>query len=335
MKPPYSGPRSSKPSDRASRSDDLPAEDAAIKRPWRKEPFADRDDRSDRDRGERGGDRGDRSAGNRNAGKGPPWRRFSGQRPRPSASNRLDEDGVIRLYGLHPVEAALRNPARIVTKLTATDNAARKLEAAISARGLTPIAATPRDLDRQLGADTVHQGIVIEVEPLPEPELADLARDAIDNGRPLVVLDQVTDPHNVGAVLRSAAVFGASGLVMTRRHSAPLGGTLAKSASGALELVPIALVQNLARAIAELKDLGLRVLALDGDGPTLLEDERLNQGVALVLGAEGKGLRQSTREGSDAIVAIASGGALDSLNVSNAAAIGLHLAAMQRRRSPS
>jgi 23S rRNA (guanosine2251-2'-O)-methyltransferase len=257
-----------------------------------------------------------------------------GWRPRPQQKASLDlNDGIIRLYGLHAVEAALANPDRKVNRIVATDNAARKLEAAIAARGLTPEPSTPRELDRLLGSDTVHQGIMIEVDELPEPELAQLADAALKSGHPLLVLDQVTDPHNVGAIMRSAAVFGAAGLVMTRRHSAPLNGTLAKSASGALELVPVALVQNLARALAELKEIGLPIIALDGDGETLLEDEPVDGGIALVLGAEGKGLRQSTREGSDRVVRIATGSALDSLNVSNAAAIGLHLCAMRRRQT--
>jgi 23S rRNA (guanosine2251-2'-O)-methyltransferase len=262
------------------------------------------------------------------------WRPEGGRPARPRAprpATAAADDGVLRLYGLHPVEAALANPARTIARVQATDNAARKLAAALAARGLAPEPTTPRDLDRLLGADTVHQGIVVEVAPLPEPELDDLARAALTQGRPLIVLDQVTDPHNVGAVLRSAAVFGASGLVMTRRHSPPLTGTLAKSASGALELVPIALVQNLARALATLKEAGLAVVALDGDGDGLLEDAPLAGGVALVLGAEGRGLRQSTREAADRVVRIATGGSLHSLNVSNAAAVALHLAGLRRR----
>ncbi len=237
-------------------------------------------------------------------------------------------DGPVLLYGIHAVEAALRNPARRVRKLLLTENAERRLGDAIQARGVEAQRVIPRDLDRQLGPDTVHQGALLETAPLPEASLEDLL-ERTDAG-PIIVLDQVTDPHNVGAVLRSAAAFGAAGLVMTRRHSPPLSGALAKSASGALDLVPIALVQNLARALAELGELGCTRLGLDGTGPSLIEDEGMQGPLAIVLGAEGKGLRQLTRESCDRICRIATPGPLASLNVSNAAAVVLHLAGMRR-----
>jgi 23S rRNA (guanosine2251-2'-O)-methyltransferase len=191
----------------------------------------------------------------------------------------------------------------------------------------------PKDLDRRLGPDTVHQGALIEVEPLPEPRLEDLAE--VGAGRPIVVLDQVTDPHNVGAVLRSAAVFGAAGLVMTRRHSPPLSGALAKSASGALEHVPVALVQNLARSLLELKELRVAVVGLDSSATDQLEALVFPAHIALVLGAEGKGLRQLTRDTCDLSCRIVTDGPLSSVNVSNAAAIALHLAAIERLRPAS
>ncbi len=236
--------------------------------------------------------------------------------------------GAVLIFGIHAVEAALANPRRSIRKLYLTDNAERRLNAALSTRQLAHERVLPRDLDRQLGPDTVHQGALIETEPLPEPTLAELAEHSA--GRPLIVLDQVTDPHNVGAILRSAAVFGAAGLVMTRRHSPPLDGALAKSASGALEHVAVALVQNLARTLAELKELDVTVIGLDGDAPDRLEETAWPQRAALVLGAEGKGLRQLTRESCDRLCRIATDGPLASLNVSNAAAIALHLGAMRR-----
>jgi 23S rRNA (guanosine2251-2'-O)-methyltransferase len=158
--------------------------------------------------------------------------------------------------------------------------------------------------------------------------LAELAAGA--GNRPLLVLDQITDPHNVGAILRSAAVFNAGGLVMTRRHSPPLDGALAKSASGALEQVPVALVQNLARAIADLKGLGVAAIGLDGGARERLEEMIWPARSALVLGAEGKGLRQLTREGCDRLARITADNPFASLNVSNAAAIALHWAAAHR-----
>ncbi len=234
---------------------------------------------------------------------------------------------TIRLYGVHAVEAALRNPARKILRLALTENAERRLGAALSERAPAIERTSPRELDRVLGSDAVHQGVLLETESLPEPELADIAaRDG-----PLIVLDQVTDPHNVGAVLRSAAVFGASGLVLHRRHGPPLDGALAKAASGALELIPIVLVQNLARALAELKAQDRAILGLDGEAETAIEDAPLTAPLALVLGAEGKGLRQLTRETCDSLCRIGHAGPLASLNVSNAAAVALHLVALRRR----
>ena len=239
----------------------------------------------------------------------------------------------MRLYGFHTVEAALANPERRINKLIVTENAARRLESAIAARAITPEIVEARELDRLLGADTVHQGLCLETELLEEPDLFLLAANSAAGNGPIVVLDQVTDPHNVGAILRSAAVFGATGLVMTRRHSPPLDGALAKSASGALELVPIALVQNLSRAMVELAKLQVLRIGLDGDADALIEDQPLSGAVALVLGAEGKGLRQLTRETCDHLSRIGAAGPLASLNVSNAAAVALHMAALQRRRA--
>jgi len=242
------------------------------------------------------------------------------------------EDGLVRLFGSHAVEAALRNPRRKTLRLLATENAERRLADVIAAKGVVIDRATPGDLDHLLGADTVHQGLLLEADPLPEPSLDELVRAAEQTG-PLVLLDHVTDPHNAGAVLRSAAAFGAAGVVMTRRHSPPLNGVLAKAASGALDLIPVLPVQNLARTMLDLKGLGFRLIGLEGTASTALEDETFAGLTALVLGAEGKGLRELTRETCDRLVSITTAGSLASLNVSNAAAVALHWAALQRQRA--
>ncbi len=238
----------------------------------------------------------------------------------------------VRIFGLHAAEAALLNPGRIISSAVMTENAARKLAEPLRQRALDPEKAKPRGLDRRLGADTVHQGVLLECEPLPEPALEDLVAAAID-GRPLLLLDQVTDPHNVGAILRSGAVFGCGGLIMTRRHSPPLSGVVAKSASGGLEHVPVHLATNLARTLDALKSAGVLTIGLDGSAPTLLHEALPDKKpVAIVLGAEGKGLRQLTAETCDTLCRIETPGALASLNVSNAAAIALHLIALKLRR---
>jgi 23S rRNA (guanosine2251-2'-O)-methyltransferase len=237
-----------------------------------------------------------------------------------------DEETLI--FGLHAAEAVLANPARTIGKIYLTDNAERHLRQVLAKRQLQHQRVLPRDLDRRLGADAVHQGALVETQPLPEPELAQLAKGI---GRPVIVLDQVTDPHNVGAILRSAAVFGAAGLIMTRRHSPPLAGALAKAASGALEHVPVARVQNLARALFELKQQFCTVIGLDNDASATIEALAWPERTLLVFGAEGKGLRELTRQSCDQLCRIATDGPLASLNVSNAAAIALHVAAMHRR----
>ncbi|MCH9807665.1 MAG: RNA methyltransferase [Alphaproteobacteria bacterium] len=262
-----------------------------------------------------------------------PPHRGGNRRPNPRHSGPAPKEELseIRIFGLHPAQAALTNPARKILNAAMTANAARKLDAQLRDREIVPEPTTPRNLDRILGPDTVHQGILLECEPLEEPSIEDLII-AAGEGRPLMVLDQVTDPHNVGAILRSGAVFGCGGLIMTRRHSPPLSGVLAKSASGGLEHVPVHLATNLARAIGELKDAGVITLGLDGGAETEFHDAiPSDRPMAIVLGAEGKGLRQLTAEKCDQLCRIETTGALASLNVSNAAAIALHLAAMKRR----
>jgi 23S rRNA (guanosine2251-2'-O)-methyltransferase len=219
------------------------------------------------------------------------------------------------------VEAALANPSRTIFRLLATENAARRLETALKDRGVRPEDALPKQLDRLVGSDAVHQGVVLETEPLPTVELEDVPPEGI-----LLVLDQVTDPQNVGAVLRSAAAFGAAGVVMPERHTPPFTGALAKAASGALDIVPVILVGNLAQALARLGEAGFFRVGLAEEGAEPLEAAGLTLPLALVLGAEGKGLRQLTREHCDRLCRISTKGALASLNVSNAAAIALHWA---------
>jgi len=236
------------------------------------------------------------------------------------------ETDRVTLFGLHAVEAALSNPKREVVKLIATENAAQRLAPLIAKRRVTVEPASPRDLDRLLGPDSVHQGVALEAE-----QLAPAGLDEIDANGILVVLDQVTDPHNVGAVLRSAAAFGASGLVITERHSPPLSGALAKVASGALDLVPIVLVKNLAQALAELGERAVLRVGLAEEGADALEALPLTKPLALVLGAEGKGLRHLTREHCDVLARISTKSALASLNVSNAAAIALHWASLNAK----
>jgi 23S rRNA (guanosine2251-2'-O)-methyltransferase len=273
-----------------------------------------------------------RPGGKPGAGRGgprrPPW---SGPRPQAGGGAFDADDGIVRLFGSHAVEAALRNSERRLQRLLATENAERRLAEVIAGRGIAVERTSPGDLDRLLGADTVHQGLLLEADPLPEPDLETLVERARSVG-PLVLLDHVTDPHNVGAVLRSAAAFGAAGLVFTRRHSPPLNGVLAKAASGALDLVPVLPVQNLARTMLELKELGFRLIGLDGTSVAKLEDEPFEGPTALVLGAEGKGLRQLTAETCDRLVAIQTADVLASLNVSNAAAVTLHWALIKRQQ---
>jgi 23S rRNA (guanosine2251-2'-O)-methyltransferase len=230
------------------------------------------------------------------------------------------------LFGIHAVEAALANPRRQAIRILATENAAHRLGPLIGRRGLKPEPATPRDLDRLLGADAVHQGVALEAEPL-----SPIGLDEADPNGILLVLDHVTDPQNVGAALRSAAAFGASGVVMTERHSPPLHGALAKAASGALDIVPVILVKNLAQALAELGERNVLRVGLAEEAETALEQAALTLPLALVLGAEGRGLRQLTREHCDLVCRISTQSALASLNVSNAAAVALHWASLNAK----
>jgi 23S rRNA (guanosine2251-2'-O)-methyltransferase len=236
---------------------------------------------------------------------------------------------TVWLFGLHAVRDALANPAREKLRLVVTKNAFDKLEAAIAEAGIAPEIVDPRRFDVPIDEGSVHQGAAMEVRPLNWGKLEDLAISGA--GEPLLVLlDRVTDPHNVGAILRSAEVFGARAVIAPRHHSAPETGALAKTASGALERQPYLRVTNLAEAMEELKEAGYRLIGLDGDGTETLDaalDATGTRPVALVLGAEGPGLREKTRETCDVIARIPFAGGFGSLNVSNAAAVGLYAAA--------
>ncbi len=229
------------------------------------------------------------------------------------------------LFGLHAVRDALMNPAREKRSLMVTPNALAKLEEAIAFAGMTPEVVEPRNFRPPLDPGSVHQGAVLEVKPLDWGRLEDVC---IGDAAPRVILlDRVTDPHNVGAILRSAEVLGACAVIGTRHHSAPETGALAKTASGALERQPYLRVRNLADAIRSLQNMGYVVLGLDGEADQTIEAAvagRQDRPVALVLGAEGPGLRQKTRETVDALVRIDASGKFGSLNVSNAAAIALY-----------
>jgi 23S rRNA (guanosine2251-2'-O)-methyltransferase len=252
-----------------------------------------------------------------------PWRRKA---PRPARSEARDSGAKAILYGWHTVKAALENPARRVRRLYATPNAARRLAEDGVALAVEPELVRPDAIARRLGPDAVHNGLLAEADPLPSPELEELDPVGI-----VLVLDQITDPHNVGAVLRAAAAFAVNAVVTTARHSPEATGVLAKSASGALEYVPIVIVQNLARALAALRERGYFLVGLDSAGDIDLNEAPLRPPLALVFGAEGKGLRQLTRASCDRLARLDLPGRIKSLNVSNAAALALYVATERAR----
>jgi 23S rRNA (guanosine2251-2'-O)-methyltransferase len=264
-------------------------------------------DRNKRPRFQRGP--GKAQAKGRDAGRRPAWRD-------------REVDGPAILYGWHTVAAALNNPQRKIRKLLLTENAARRLADENIDTPVAPEIVRPNLIDQRLGPDAVHQGFLAEADPLESPELETLALQGI-----VLVLDQITDPHNVGAILRSAAAFAVKAIVTTARHSPEATGVLAKSASGALELVPLVTVQNLARALSELNELGFLTVGLDSEGSENLGAVELRQPLALVLGAEGKGLRQLTRQTCSVVARLDMPGEIKSLNVSNAAVLALYIGA--------
>ncbi len=234
------------------------------------------------------------------------------------------------LFGLHAVRDALLNPARVRRRLIVTQNAADRLADAIATAGMEPEIADARRFPAPLDPQSVHQGAALEALPLDWGTLEELCAPTAGAPAPLaVLLDRVTDPHNVGAILRSAEVFGARAVIAPRHHSAPETGALAKAASGALERQPYLRVRNLGDAMAELSELGYRLIGLDGEAPRELGEavaEAGGQPVGLVLGAEGAGLRERTRSSCSELARITPAGPFGSLNVSNAAAVALFAA---------
>jgi 23S rRNA (guanosine2251-2'-O)-methyltransferase len=234
------------------------------------------------------------------------------------------------LFGLHAVRDALTNPARVKRRLVVTRNAADRLADAIAAAGVAPELSDPRRFPAPIDPQSVHQGAALEVLPLDWGAPGEVCAPTAGDSAPLaILLDRVTDPHNVGAILRSAEVFGARAVIAPRHHSAPETGALAKAASGALERQPYLRVRNLAEAMGELAAMGYRLIGLDAAAGLDLAEAlagAAREPVGLVLGAEGAGLRERTRSSCATLARITPAGAFGSLNVSNAAAVALFAA---------
>ncbi len=249
----------------------------------------------------------------------------STQKKRPPArksTKRAPQEPDI-LYGRHTVMEAMKNPNRRICRFLASENAARHMAQILPATVIAPQVVPISVISGITGRTAVHQGVLLEAFRLPSPDLQSL----MERPGPIIVMDQITDPHNVGAILRSCAAFGAAGMVMTARHSPSVSSVLAKSASGALEHVPIAKVTNLSKCLKELKVNLINCIGLDSDAEDELETLVAGKSrIALVFGAEGKGLRQKTRETCTALARIDMPGAISSLNVSNAAALALYIA---------
>ncbi|MBL4895119.1 MAG: 23S rRNA (guanosine(2251)-2'-O)-methyltransferase RlmB [Emcibacter sp.] len=233
------------------------------------------------------------------------------------------------LFGKHPVLAALNNPKRAITRLLVTKRGADQYLAQFSeinqsVRPLNPEIILPDVLEKILPPDCLHQGIALQTYALPDVDLMDCCTIEGDGSHLLLILDQITDPHNVGAIMRSAAAFGARAIISTDRHAPPESGTLAKSASGALEVLPWIRVTNLSRTLDALAEMGYWRLGLDGSADLSIKQADFGKNIALVLGAEGKGLRKGTQTHCDALIKLPIRRTVESLNVSNAAAIALY-----------
>lgn len=233
----------------------------------------------------------------------------------------LPPEGPVLLYGLHTVEAAFANPDRKRLKLFATENAMHRLEERNVQIDVAVENMAPRALDKMVTRDAVHQGAILQADPLPAYGVEELK-----GARLVLALDQVTDPHNVGAILRSAVALNADAVVTTERHAPEEGSVLAKSASGALDMIKHVRVKNMARFVSEMSDGGFFTVALDSDGEASLEDIEFGDKIVLVLGSEGKGVRQGVRDKCDKLARLDMPGAIRSLNVSNAAVLSLYVA---------
>jgi len=231
--------------------------------------------------------------------------------------------GGLWLYGLHSVRAALRNPQRNVKRALLTEHAASALGKPLLGRVRHEITSAD-SVSRLLPAGAVHQGIALLCEPLPKRDIEDVLSQVSDKRRIVLVLDQISDPHNVGAIMRSAAAFGVSAVIVQDRHAPPESGVLAKSASGALDIVPYLQLVNISRALDELGELGFWRVALAGDGEQPLSEAISSGDIAIVLGSEGSGMRRLVRERCDTAAFIPIEKQMESLNVSNATAIALY-----------
>ena len=277
-------------------------------------------------RNKSGGGPGDfrRNAGGPGRGRRPePAERATRESPvRGGAGFRKPGPDLVVLYGMHAVREALHAKKRKLLDIHATSAAAERIAADAAAAGVPIHLVEAAELDRRLGQGAVHQGVALEARALPDLDLGDIQQTS----GIVLVLDQITDPHNVGAILRTAAAYQVDALIVTDRHAPDFAGVLAKTASGGLEHVPIVEVVNLARAMEELGEMGYLRVGLDSEGPASLEATPLHRPLALALGAEGAGLRRLTREKCDVLARLDMPGPIKSLNVSNACAVALTLA---------
>lgn len=247
--------------------------------------------------------------------------------------DRAHDPSAVLIWGVHSVEAALANRARPCKRLLVTPAGMERIAEAARARGVRIEQVGDAEIARRLPRDAVHQGILLEAGALARTSLEDAVLDKPAGQRLVVILDQITDPHNLGAILRSAAGFGATAVIVQERHSPPLTGIVAKAASGALDRIPVAEVVNIARTLDELKREGFQVLGFDSEAAYDISESNLTGDLALVMGAEGDGLRRLVREGCDRLVRLPTLPRLPSLNVSNAAAVALYEALRQRRKA--